>query len=154
MVSSRKDLKLLCNPSCDSQNLFRLGAAINFDRYANENSLPPPPAARRLAPARSACRGFISFDLKTKQKDGFAFLIDGFEPSKPFSSREKGLPPRLMTVAIRRGGKCGGGMKQSQELSNFKSSDEDYFDSIFGFDNHALKYLSHNLIVIANRVIY
>ena len=25
-------------------------------------------------------------------------------------------------------------MKQSQELSNFKSSDEDYFDSIFGFD--------------------
>lgn len=169
MVSSRKDLKLLRNPSCDSQNLFRLGAAINFDRYANENSLPPPPAARRLAPARSACRGFISFDLKPKQKDirrclfvlsmgyekdGFAFLIDGFEPSKPFSSREKGLPPRLMTVAIRRGGKCGGGMKQSQELSNFKSSDEDYFDSIFGFDNHALKYLSHNLIVIADRVIY
>ena len=51
MVSSRKDLKLLCNPSCDSQNLFRLGAAINFDRYANENSLPPPPAARRLTPA-------------------------------------------------------------------------------------------------------
>ena len=45
MVSSRKDLKLLRNPSCDSQNLFRLGAAINFDRYANENSLPPPPAA-------------------------------------------------------------------------------------------------------------
>ena len=69
MVSSRKDLKLLCNPSCDFQNLFRLGAAINFDRYANENSLPPPPAARRLAPARSACRGFISFDLKPKQKD-------------------------------------------------------------------------------------
>ena len=69
MVSSRKDLKLLRNPSCDSQNLFRLGAAINFDRYANENSLPPPPAARRLAPARSACRGFISFDLKPKQKD-------------------------------------------------------------------------------------
>lgn len=33
-------------------------------------------------------------------------------------------------------------MKQSQELSNFKSSDEDYFDSIFGFDNHALKYIS------------
>ena len=68
------------------------------------------------------------------EKDGFAFLIDGFELSKPFSSREKGFPPRLMTVAIRRGGKCGGGMKQSQELSNFKSSDEDYFDSIFGFD--------------------
>ena len=88
------------------------------------------------------------------EKDGFAFLIDGFEPSKPFSSREKGFPPRLMTVAIRRGGKCGGGMKQSQELSNFKSSDEDYFDSIFGFDNHALKYLSHDLIVIADRVIY
>lgn len=88
------------------------------------------------------------------EKDGFAFLIDGFEPSKPFSSREKGFPPRLMTAAIRRGGKCGGGMKQSQELSNFKSSDEDYFYSIFGFDNHALKYLSHDLIIIADRVIY
>ena len=86
MVSSRKDLKLLCNPSCDSQNLFRLGAAINFDRYANENSLPPPPAARRLAPARSACRGFISFDLKPKQKDTRRCLFvlagaEGLEPS-------------------------------------------------------------------------
>ena len=98
--------------------------------------------------------GFRSRTVIQYEKDGFAFLIDGFEPSKPFSSREKGFPPRLMTVAIRRGGKCGGGMKQSQELSNFKSSDEDYFDSIFGFDNHALKYLSHDLIVIADRVIY
>lgn len=64
MVSSRKDLKLLRNPSCDSQNLFRLGAAINFDRYANENSLPPPPAAaRRRSPAR-ACRGQILSNKK------------------------------------------------------------------------------------------
>ena len=64
MVSSRKDLKLLRNPSCDSQNLFRLGAAINFDRYANENSLPPPPAAaRRLAPAR-ACLGQVLSNKK------------------------------------------------------------------------------------------
>ena len=63
MVSSRNDLKLLRNPSCDSQNLFRLGAAINFDRYANENSLPPPPAARRLAPAR-ACLGQVLSNKK------------------------------------------------------------------------------------------
>ena len=64
MVSSRKDLKLLRNPSCDSQNLFRLGAAINFDCYANENSLPPPPAAaRRLAPAR-ACLGQVLSNKK------------------------------------------------------------------------------------------
>ena len=54
---------MLCNPSCDSQNLFRLGAAINFDRYANENSLPPPPAARRRSPAR-ACRGQILSNKK------------------------------------------------------------------------------------------
>ena len=45
MVSSQKDLKLLCNPSCDSQNLFRLGAAINFDRCAILASLHLPPAA-------------------------------------------------------------------------------------------------------------
>ena len=45
MVSSRKDLKLLCNPYCDSQNLFRLGAAINFDRCAILASLHLPPAA-------------------------------------------------------------------------------------------------------------
>ena len=45
MVSSRKDLKLLCNPSCGAQNLFRLGAAINFDRYAILASLHLPPAA-------------------------------------------------------------------------------------------------------------
>ena len=104
-------------------------------------------------PLLSKPSGFRLQRMFQYEKDGFAFLIDGFEPSKPFSSREKGFPPRLMTVAIRRGGKCGGGMKQSQELSNFKSSDEDYFDSIFGFDNHALKYLSHDLIVIADRVI-
>ena len=60
---------------------------MNFDRYANENSLPPPPAAaRRLAPARSACRGFISFDLKPKQKDTRRCLFvlagaEGLEPS-------------------------------------------------------------------------
>ena len=89
MVSSRKDLKLLCNPSCDSQNLFRLGAAINFDRYANENSLPPPPAARRLTPARSACRGFISFDLKPKQKDTrrCLFVLAGAEELEPRNSK-------------------------------------------------------------------
>lgn len=45
MVSSRKDLKLLCNPYCDSQNLFRLGTAINFDRCAILASLHLPPAA-------------------------------------------------------------------------------------------------------------
>ena len=39
-------------------------------------------------------------------KDGFAFLIDGFELSKPILSRKKGFPPRLMTAAIRRGGMC------------------------------------------------
>ena len=64
MVSSRKDLKLLRNPSCGTQNLFRLGAAINFDRYANENSLPPPPAAaRRRSPAR-ACLGQVLSNKK------------------------------------------------------------------------------------------
>ena len=41
-------------------------------------------------------------------------------------------------------------MKQSQELSNLKSSDEDYFDSIFGFDDHALENLSDDLIIIAD----
>lgn len=44
-------------------------------------------------------------------------------------------------------------MKQSQELSNLESSDEDYLDSIFGFDDHALENLSDDLIVIADRVI-
>ncbi len=44
-------------------------------------------------------------------------------------------------------------MKQSQELSNLKSSDEDYFDSIFGFDDHALENLPDDLIIIADRVI-
>ena len=44
-------------------------------------------------------------------------------------------------------------MKQSQELSNLKSSDEDYFDSIFGFDDHALENLSDDLIIIADWVI-
>lgn len=39
-------------------------------------------------------------------KDGFAFLIDGFELSKPILSRKKGFPPRLMTAAIRRDGMC------------------------------------------------
>lgn len=58
-----------------------------------------------------------------------------------------------MTEAIRRGSKYGGGMKQSQELSNLKSSDEDYFDSIFGFDDHALENLSDDLIIIADWVI-
>ena len=69
MVSSRKDLKLLRNPSCDSQNLFRLGAAINFDRYANENSLPPPPAAaRRRSPARACLRQVLSNKKETVTK--------------------------------------------------------------------------------------
>ena len=44
-------------------------------------------------------------------------------------------------------------MKQSQELSNLNSSDEDYFDSIFGFDDHALENLSDDLIIIADWVI-
>lgn len=69
MVSSRKDLKLLRNLSCDSQNLFRLGAAIKFDRYANENSLPPPSAAaRRLAPARACLRQVLSNKKETVTK--------------------------------------------------------------------------------------
>ena len=44
-------------------------------------------------------------------------------------------------------------MKQSQELSDLKSSDEDYFYSFFGFDDHALKNLPDDLIVITDRVI-
>lgn len=44
-------------------------------------------------------------------------------------------------------------MKHSHELCYFETADEDYFDPIFGFDDHALEYLSHDLIIIADRVI-
>ena len=80
MVSSRKDLKLLRNPSCDSQNLFRLGAAINFDRYANENSLPPPPAAaRRRSPARACLGQVLSNKKRNSHQNGDCFFLAGAE---------------------------------------------------------------------------
>lgn len=44
-------------------------------------------------------------------------------------------------------------MKQSQRLGNFKSTDEDHLDSLFGFDDHALENLSDDLIVIADWVV-
>lgn len=43
--------------------------------------------------------------------------------------------------------------RTSHVLSNFETADEDHLYLLLGFDDHALKYLSHDLIVIADRVI-
>ena len=39
-------------------------------------------------------------------------------------------------------------MKQSHELCYFETADEDHFDLLLGFDDHALENLSYDLIII------
>lgn len=44
-------------------------------------------------------------------------------------------------------------MKQSHELCYFETADEYHLNLLLGFDDHALKNLSYDLIIIADRVI-
>ena len=85
----RRDLKLLCNPSCGSRKNLR-GSPTHlldfFDRCANPFSLHPLRGAPKRSPRRSPALGFIPiFAQKNNGHQTVSVILaqkEGFEPSR------------------------------------------------------------------------